>query len=196
MDFYRDTIKPGKEGYLYLLKARGTNRYKIGRSKNPLARHQALKNQSPYPLEIISTFYTLDAITDEIRLHEHFGDFRVYGEWFEASLNPNDANFYEIFHDNFFSWTNSAFCLDAMKIFARFNVDVENDRLWLALHFFELSTLYRKKYQLFWDFTEQKIPSIFCMFTDGITKNPTEFTIAILLGAAQVLDMVDTETDF
>lgn len=71
------------QGYVYLVHAVGTDRYKIGRSVNPVARLEQLKGQSPYPLQILECFWSPDAAADEKGLHERFANNRVYGEWFE-----------------------------------------------------------------------------------------------------------------
>ena len=84
-NFAADTVKSGREGYVYLVHAKGTGRYKIGRSTNPLKRYETLKTQSPYPLTVIKSFYTFDMIADEAFLHAEFGKFRIYGEWFEIT---------------------------------------------------------------------------------------------------------------
>lgn len=78
-------IQKGREGWVYLIHAVGTNRYKIGRSANPVARHRALQNQSPYPLKIVDSFWTVDTPTDEAYWHESLSKYRVRGEWFELS---------------------------------------------------------------------------------------------------------------
>lgn len=83
MESYLSKIPPGREGYVYLVHAEGTDRYKIGRSVNPITRIQELQKQSPYPLRLIRTSWSLDAIADEAWLHEHFKDCRIFGEWFE-----------------------------------------------------------------------------------------------------------------
>ncbi|GIW59458.1 MAG: hypothetical protein KatS3mg087_0524 [Patescibacteria group bacterium] len=87
---YSDLISPqaleryrNNQGYVYLIHAEGTNRYKIGRSVNPIARLEILKGQSPYPLRIIESFWTPDAIKDEQFLHSKHEKLRAYGEWFE-----------------------------------------------------------------------------------------------------------------
>lgn len=77
------TIKPGREGWVYLVHAEGTNRYKIGRSVNPILRAKDLEKQSPYPLKLLKTFHTPDCVTDEEVLHRKFDCYRVHGEWFE-----------------------------------------------------------------------------------------------------------------
>lgn len=73
------------QGYVYLIHAEGTNRYKIGRSVNPVARLEQLKVQSPYPLRIIDSFWTPDAINDEKSFHEQYKEYRIFGEWFELT---------------------------------------------------------------------------------------------------------------
>ncbi|MCC5670285.1 GIY-YIG nuclease family protein [Nostoc sp. CHAB 5784] len=73
------------QGYVYLIHAEGTNRYKIGRSVNPFARFEQLKVQSPYPLRIIDSFWTPDAINDEKLFHEQYKNYRIFGEWFELT---------------------------------------------------------------------------------------------------------------
>lgn len=78
------------QGYIYLVHAQSTNRYKIGRSVNPIARLEQLKGQSPYPLQIVECFWTPDAIADEKYLHESLASIRVHGEWFEFSVLTED----------------------------------------------------------------------------------------------------------
>ncbi len=82
MQDYLTQIPVGREGYIYLIHAEGTNRYKIGRSVNPIARAADIQKQSPYQLKIISA-WTLDAPTDEAKLHKRYADWRIFGEWFE-----------------------------------------------------------------------------------------------------------------
>lgn len=83
---------PGRSGWVYLIHAQDTKRYKIGRSNNPVARHQTLQNQSPYSLEIINSFWSVDAINDETHLHDEYGQYRVHGEWFEFDLAVRTSN--------------------------------------------------------------------------------------------------------
>jgi hypothetical protein len=71
------------EGWVYLLHAQGTNRYKIGRSVNPVARHQALNKQSPLSLTFLDCFWTVDCVEDEECLHVVNHSYRIHGEWFE-----------------------------------------------------------------------------------------------------------------
>lgn len=91
------------QGYIYLIHAQGTNRYKIGRSISPLSRLETLKGQSPYPLEIIKAVWTPDAIEDELILHGEFEPYRVYGEWFEFFDQPKQIEDYSLW-DYVHSW--------------------------------------------------------------------------------------------
>ena len=76
-----------KNGWVYLLHAQGTNRYKIGRTANPIRRYQELKKQSPYPLTILQSFQTMNMVLDEKYLHELFNKYKAHGEWFETDID-------------------------------------------------------------------------------------------------------------
>lgn len=85
------SIPSGREGWVYLIHAEGTKRYKIGRSVNPVSRHAVLQGQSPYPLKIITCGWTVNSVNDEKWAHESLGKHRVYGEWFELELLGEDG---------------------------------------------------------------------------------------------------------
>jgi hypothetical protein len=70
-------------GWVYLIHAVGTNRYKIGKTFDIERRLTELSYQSPYPLERVLEFETLYPSTDEKILHKKFASNRVCGEWFE-----------------------------------------------------------------------------------------------------------------
>lgn len=72
-----------KDGWIYLIHAQGTSRYKIGRSIDPSKRLERLQQQCPFPLKLIATFYTDDCIADEGRLHRLAKVYCKHGEWFE-----------------------------------------------------------------------------------------------------------------
>jgi hypothetical protein len=76
-----------RKGTVYLINAKGTNRYKIGYTNRPLeARLTELSGgQSPFPLAVTKTILVEDAHTIELGLHHKFTQFRKYGEWFEFS---------------------------------------------------------------------------------------------------------------
>lgn len=83
IDLTINQIKQGRSGYVYLLKAVGTPRYKIGRSNQPLARSQKITAQSPYPLTVLDCFWTPDCVADENFFHRKLSYCRVHGEYFE-----------------------------------------------------------------------------------------------------------------
>jgi hypothetical protein len=96
------------QGYVYLVHAVGTSRYKIGQSTQPKVRFEQLKNQSPFPLEVIDCFWTPDRFADEKALHEELGHTRVHSEWFELFEKKSDRHpdFENI--EGFRSWYFSA----------------------------------------------------------------------------------------
>ena len=87
------TILVGREGYIYLIHAEGTNRYKIGRSVNPITRAADIQKQAPYKLKIVRSAWTLDAPFDEAELHRWYTSWRVFGEWFDLGelLEPTEG---------------------------------------------------------------------------------------------------------
>lgn len=75
-----------KEGWVYLVHAEGSPRYKIGETKDPISRLKTLKNQSPYPNKVVDMFWTPDTKFDETGLHEILKSNRKHGEWFEVGF--------------------------------------------------------------------------------------------------------------
>lgn len=98
-------VASGREGWVYLIHAIGTSRYKIGRSVNPVKRYETLKGQSPYPLQVVSTTFSLDAIADEDALHRYYSKYRAHGEWFEFNCSQ-EALFRLIDYDQYDSVAN------------------------------------------------------------------------------------------
>jgi hypothetical protein len=74
-------------GYVYILHAEGTMRVKIGRSASALLRFETLRTASPYPLVILRTIPTSDAVALERMLHQRYSHFRQHREWFDL---PHD----------------------------------------------------------------------------------------------------------
>jgi T5orf172 domain len=74
-----------KKGTVYLINAKGTNRYKIGYTNRPFEQRltELSGGQSPFPLIATKTILVEDAHTVELGLHHKFTSFRKYGEWFE-----------------------------------------------------------------------------------------------------------------
>jgi hypothetical protein len=86
-----------KAGYVYLINAIGTNRYKIGRTLDLKRRVSQLNYQSSYPLKIVLSFKSYYPAEDEKALHKKFASYRVHGEWFEFSF-VDATEFYSIMH--------------------------------------------------------------------------------------------------
>lgn len=79
---YRD-----KSGYVYLIRAIGTRRFKIGLTTRDVEQrfNELNGSQSPYPLELI-TFIETDNVTEtEGYLHQRYALQRRHREWFEFS---------------------------------------------------------------------------------------------------------------
>lgn len=72
-----------KAGYIYLLRATGTNRYKIGRSKNPKSRNKRINYQSPVPVVLLTEFKCANPVKVEKVIHRDFSRYRRHGEWFK-----------------------------------------------------------------------------------------------------------------
>ncbi|NER24666.1 MAG: GIY-YIG nuclease family protein [Symploca sp. SIO1C2] len=81
---FDDSTYRNKPGYVYLIHAVGSDRYKIGLTTRSVEARLAELNssQSPYPLELIDWFETDNVTDDENYLHEKFVDYRVHNEWF------------------------------------------------------------------------------------------------------------------
>jgi Meiotically up-regulated gene 113 len=74
------------EGHVYLIRATGTNRFKIGMAR--LGRMQTRfdelnHSQSAYPLEIVRVIDVADRHQVEAELHQRFKRDRRHGGWFE-----------------------------------------------------------------------------------------------------------------
>ena len=82
---FDDSKYRNKPGFIYLIHAVGTDRYKIGlTTRHPEARLSELNSsQSPFPLELVDWFETDNVTADEGYLHDKFDSYRVHGEWFK-----------------------------------------------------------------------------------------------------------------
>lgn len=78
-----EKFSPGhRAGYVYLIRAAGTNVYKIGSSENPPRRMKTLQSKRKYQLEIIATIYADDCRRLERRYHMQLVKYKIAGEWF------------------------------------------------------------------------------------------------------------------
>lgn len=73
--------------YIYLIRADGTERYKIGRTdRHPETRLAELnRQQSAYPLLLEYYVEVPDSAVAEEHFHQRYQRYRKHGEWFELS---------------------------------------------------------------------------------------------------------------
>lgn len=82
----RKRYKPrSSEGYVYLIQAKNSNRFKIGMSENPEARLMQIQTMSPLELELIGYYWSDSMYQEEQKWHTRLQEFRVQGEWFQLS---------------------------------------------------------------------------------------------------------------
>jgi hypothetical protein len=72
-------------GWVYLIHATGTSRFKIGFASSPDKRLVQLSEQSPFPLTMVCSYPSADAKGSESFWHKLFEQKRVHGEWFELT---------------------------------------------------------------------------------------------------------------
>lgn len=83
IDYYR-TIGDSKiplADYVYLIRAEGAERVKIGLSSNPFRRLTELQPQAPFPITLVA--FRTGGLLLESKLHQQFADARLFGEWFK-----------------------------------------------------------------------------------------------------------------
>ena len=72
-----------KQQYLYVIRPENSNKVKIGISKNPVKRLNALQTANTEKLYISVVLKTNDlAVNEESRMHRYFKERRLNGEWF------------------------------------------------------------------------------------------------------------------
>ena len=76
-------------GFVYLVHAVKTSRFKIGRSKDVLRRMSALQYASPFKIRYVYHAYVSSMNEIEMQLHQKFQPKREIGEWF--TLTPEDV---------------------------------------------------------------------------------------------------------
>lgn len=74
-----------RSGDVYLIRAKGTNRHKIGCTTNLESRLKSLRVKNPYELELIHSISSNDIEALEKSLHEQFAQYRTHSEWFELN---------------------------------------------------------------------------------------------------------------
>jgi len=68
---------------VYIARAEGTRRIKIGRSTDVFYRHRGLHTASPFPITLLRVLETKEPDALEAYLHRRYASHRVYREWFE-----------------------------------------------------------------------------------------------------------------
>lgn len=87
------------KGFVYLVNQNRTNYYKIGYSINNLKdRVSSMNMYSPFGCTLISVIETVEPKKIEKKLHNHFKDKRLNGEFFE--LDESDVDFFKSFEKN------------------------------------------------------------------------------------------------
>lgn len=72
-----------KQGYVYLIQAGDSFRFKIGRSVDPERRVKEMQVGSALELKLLCQKRCRDMCAQEDRWHELFGASRKHGEWFD-----------------------------------------------------------------------------------------------------------------
>lgn len=85
MKSFDDSAYRNKPGFIYLIHARGTRRFKIGLTTRSVEQrfNELNSSQSPYPLELLEVIATNNVTETEGYLHGKFVLQRRHGEWFE-----------------------------------------------------------------------------------------------------------------
>lgn len=71
--------------YIYLIRDTGTGYCKIGKSDNVEKRLSGLQTGNPNKLEVVTSYYSGNAVLAEKQLHRAFSKSRYRGEWFDLS---------------------------------------------------------------------------------------------------------------
>lgn len=70
---------------IYILRGKGTNLFKIGRTANPVeTRVKQLQTGCPFEIEIHATFPTCWPSETERYYHRYLAQYRTVGEWFDV----------------------------------------------------------------------------------------------------------------
>lgn len=72
-------------GSIYILHVSGTNKYKIGKSKDPLRRIKEIQTGSPDKIIIERIIKVKNMHKEERVIHQIFQRYRTVGEWFEIN---------------------------------------------------------------------------------------------------------------
>lgn len=73
-------VRHHSKNVVYFIHAIGSGRVKIGWAKDLLSRMHSFTCDSPFPVEVLTTFPGVPS--DELIYHQMFADYRVHNEWF------------------------------------------------------------------------------------------------------------------
>lgn len=88
--FVGKTTVKDYSGFVYLIKSKPHDLYKIGMSKEPYKRMLSLQTGTPFELKIVHRIFAFDCVQLESALHDHYSAYWVRGEWFE--LPPKEVS--------------------------------------------------------------------------------------------------------
>ena len=90
MQYFKDQwesdkyILPSDPGFVYLLHAKGTNYFKIGKTNNPHRRiGKEISPKMPFECALINVWATDHMSVAEKAMHQRLSEFRTNGEWFD-----------------------------------------------------------------------------------------------------------------
>jgi hypothetical protein len=81
----RKPFVPKREGFIYVLRLEGGDLYKIGFTRNPSSRFEALRIQGPFTTQPIYLARVKNPSRAERFLHLRFASSRMAREWFRLS---------------------------------------------------------------------------------------------------------------
>ena len=83
----KNNVKEKSErfGYIYLIKLKDMNYYKIGKSQSPEDRLNLFEVKFPIDFEIVHRYFVSGYDQEENRLHKLFSEKRIKQEWFNLS---------------------------------------------------------------------------------------------------------------
>lgn len=76
--------------HVYILRAKGTDYYKVGRTAHVYKRIQTLQTGCPYEISVVGIYRVQDALRLEMFLHYQLDKYKVRLEWFELSKETLD----------------------------------------------------------------------------------------------------------
>ena len=89
---------PYDRGFVYLMWAKESSVFKIGKSNNPIRRAEEVNKASlkmPFTVQLVGYLHTPFMSKAESLLHRQFSDFRMQGEWFNLTVQQADFFFSE-----------------------------------------------------------------------------------------------------